>query len=210
MNSVRLGICMEGLEEFFKTQVLSTRTTPFDTWTYLEIGVAAAQTLNGISVCAAEYDSPWRCIGVDLPNGWSLDRWHIGKYYPHFVIRKDVPVELPESGTTIFLTGGEAFLKAFKSPVFDAVFIDGCHERECAAHDFNMIEPLVKPGGVVIFHDAGQNQQGGDPQPHRGKPIEVYNALGDLGLLSESRPGWSKLDWCQGEVAAAAATRRIA
>jgi len=38
-------------------------------------------------------------------------------------------------------------------PVLDFLFIDGDHSYEGVSSDFNMYSPLVRPGGLVGFHD---------------------------------------------------------
>jgi SAM-dependent methyltransferase len=205
----KLGICMDGLESSFLGAIKSTMPTKDGVWTYLEIGVAYGGTLNGVSTLAKDNTSPWRCIGVDLPNGWSLDLKHIESQYKTFTIRTDIPRLLPVSGTTVFLIGSENMVPRFDDKSADAVFIDGCHEYECCISDFVSVERIVKPGGVVIFHDAGRLQQGGDPQPHKGKPIEVYNALVDMGLIGNTRPGWSKVELHDGNMSIIAIVRKL-
>ena len=39
----------------------------------------------------------------------------------------------------------------------DFLFIDGDHRYEGVKMDFEMYSPLVRPGGVVGFHDVGEN-----------------------------------------------------
>lgn len=39
----------------------------------------------------------------------------------------------------------------------DFLFIDGDHSREGVWQDFRMYAPLVRPGGLVAFHDVSQN-----------------------------------------------------
>lgn len=39
------------------------------------------------------------------------------------------------------------------SPVFDFLFIDGDHSYEGVSSDFNLYSTLVRPGGLVGFHD---------------------------------------------------------
>jgi predicted O-methyltransferase YrrM len=37
----------------------------------------------------------------------------------------------------------------------DAIFIDGDHSRRAVAHDSQLSRSLVRPGGIVIWHDCG-------------------------------------------------------
>jgi len=46
-------------------------------------------------------------------------------------------------------------------PVLDFLFIDGNHMYEAIRHDFEFYSPLVKPGGIIAFHDIAPNEEGG-------------------------------------------------
>lgn len=39
------------------------------------------------------------------------------------------------------------------SPVFDLVFIDGAHDYESVSRDAEIATSLLRPGGVLVFHD---------------------------------------------------------
>jgi predicted O-methyltransferase YrrM len=39
----------------------------------------------------------------------------------------------------------------------DAVFIDGDHSLKAVLHDSNLARALVRPGGIIIFHDYGND-----------------------------------------------------
>lgn len=43
----------------------------------------------------------------------------------------------------------------------DFLFIDGDHRYEAIKSDFEMYSPLVRTGGIVGFHDIGENEEGG-------------------------------------------------
>lgn len=201
---MKLGVCMEGLEDFVLKEFESTMGLP-DQWNYLEIGVAEGETLAAITALArARLTGKWRTIGVDLEDGWSLSRPQIDQR--GIVIRTNPSVSAPRGCPSLYLCGSERYLTKGAVPPLSLVLIDGCHERECAARDFTLLEPFVAPGGVVMFHDAGQRSVGGS-QPHQNKPIDVYGALEDLHLLDGTRPGWSPLRWCAGYVDMAATTK---
>jgi predicted O-methyltransferase YrrM len=34
------------------------------------------------------------------------------------------------------------------------IFIDGLHTRDCSASDFALFAPLLRPGGLIAFHDC--------------------------------------------------------
>ena len=37
--------------------------------------------------------------------------------------------------------------------LFDAVFIDGDHSQKAVEHDTEMARKIVRPGGIIIWHD---------------------------------------------------------
>lgn len=43
--------------------------------------------------------------------------------------------------------------RALKGRALDVLYLDGDHSREGVASDFSMYGPLVRPGGLVVFHD---------------------------------------------------------
>jgi hypothetical protein len=43
----------------------------------------------------------------------------------------------------------------------DFLFIDGDHRYEAIKSDFEMYSSLVRQGGVIGFHDIGENEEGG-------------------------------------------------
>jgi hypothetical protein len=189
---------------------------------YLEIGAAHASTLAGM---CAFFDrelkqAHWRAIGVDIPSGWCFNKANceraLAEWYVPCKTVWDVD-ELEHRKCTVIDCGSLEFLR-HTNLKFNLVFIDGCHSAVCAAQDFVLVEPLVQPGGVVIFHDADYVQQGSrsekeqrpfkkpeelfgvqrwiedwDIQPHCGFGIGVRKALHCLDLLNGKRPGWKLL-----------------
>jgi len=51
-------------------------------------------------------------------------------------------------------------LPLFRSGLFDLAFLDGLHQTTAVEDDTRMILPLMKPGGIIAFHDYGQRQFG--------------------------------------------------
>lgn len=47
------------------------------------------------------------------------------------------------------------------TPVLDFIFIDGNHTYEAIKSDFNIYSQLVRPGGLIAFHDIAKNEEGG-------------------------------------------------
>lgn len=74
------------------------------------------------------------------------------------------------------------------------LFVDGCHCAQCVARDAILYGSLLRPGGLLLFHDAASDTQGKDDQRYeclRGhhseeeaaKGIQVRNFL-DANLLA--------------------------
>lgn len=49
----------------------------------------------------------------------------------------------------------------FDNKQIDFLFIDGDHSYNGVKKDYEMYSPLVKPGGIISFHDIGKNEEGG-------------------------------------------------
>jgi len=49
----------------------------------------------------------------------------------------------------------------FKDEQIDFLFIDGDHTYNGVKKDYEMYSPLVRNGGIIAFHDIGENEEGG-------------------------------------------------
>lgn len=61
----------------------------------------------------------------------------------------------------------EAVRRAFDGAPIDFAFIDGDHTYEGVRRDWNDYAPLVRPGGLVAFHDILPQPASPDTQVHR-------------------------------------------
>lgn len=52
----------------------------------------------------------------------------------------------------------ETVRRALEGEAVDVLFIDGDHTEQGVAQDYEMYGPLVRPGGLVAFHDIVENQ----------------------------------------------------
>jgi len=72
-----------------------------------------------------------------------------------------------EKGVNLFVLPFSSFeqstLEQVKAitPTLDFIFIDGDHRYEAIKSDFNMYSQLVKPGGIIAFHDIAEKEEGG-------------------------------------------------
>lgn len=72
----------------------------------------------------------------------------------------------PDKPCTVTLLSGDSHTGGFRQRVRDAVagrpvdflFIDGDHSEAGVEADFNDYHDLVRPGGIIAFHDIVQNQ----------------------------------------------------
>lgn len=175
------GFCMVGNEEAFcKYLKLAFESTELWPFRYLEIGLGDLKTFMAVHdfldntyahQCAIEMD------GVDLPT-WTR-----------------VP-EPPRS--RIVLMGSASYFASSPDPA-DFIFIDGCHAHTCCVQDFLGAERIIRPGGIVCFHDVNPHIQGQEKQPHCGQPVNVRPAIEVLGLLNGTRSGWKFLEETTGD-----------
>jgi len=49
----------------------------------------------------------------------------------------------------------------FNNELIDFLFIDGDHTYNGVKKDYEMYSLLVRPGGIIAFHDIGMNEEGG-------------------------------------------------
>ncbi len=187
--SIKLGILMDGGEREFIDTVLRA-VIGCKSRRYVEVGVAYGETFHAVwEAIKGIPDSS--VLGIQIPQWEALhcisDRFpgvEVLSTPEQFDGGKSVEVVLGPSTEMI------AHPKFPKSVA--AVFIDACHGAPCVRADFLAIEPLVELGGCVIFHDAGDREQGGDIQPHCNEPIGVQKAIHSLGL-GTWRSGWARI-----------------
>ena len=210
MRKFGLGLdgCEANIENLIRQHVGVSQSL---TYTVVEIGSAGCVTLRAMKDIVVENrKTPWRIMGFDLPDGWSLDWAEINRVFdgkPNILRDSDIGAETPENQMTLWLLKDpREFIKNKLAYPLDFVFIDGCHGK-CAADDFLAIENKVVVGGIVMFHDFAHIDQGRDWQPHCGEFINVKKHLADIGLYDtryaeyekkEFRKGWRFLGEIQG------------
>lgn len=116
----------------------------------LEVGSAGGGTLFLFARVAA-WDAV--LVGVDLPEheGGGLSRGRAAIYERGFVSRgQTVRLVLGNSHEDATRKGVE---RALDTRPVDFLFIDADHTFEGVKRDFEMYAPLVRPGGIIAFHD---------------------------------------------------------
>jgi hypothetical protein len=184
----------------------------FDEVTYLEIGVGHGETLASMANTIRARTKPdWRAIGVELPYGYSFDAQKMEKNLNLASLRYNYnePNDPPAWGeVTIYMQDSQDFLSDYWQEEIQLALIDGCHGKPCVTGDFLHIESFVAPGGVVLFHDFGDDQVG-QSQPHCSGGLDVAGACRDLGLTNNERAGWHFMGELVGDKSTGAANMGV-
>lgn len=68
----------------------------------------------------------------------------------------------------------KAMLPGFRIPWIDCVFVDGDHTPVGSMRDFEIYSPLVRPGGLVVFHDIVESDSF---KTHNIRAYETFRTL---------------------------------
>ncbi len=117
---------------------------------FVEIGTA----WGGSLFCWAQVAQPEaHLISVDLPadlGGWGCTARHVRHFRQFCQESQRLSGVLGNSGTPEVL---EEVRRLTEGQTVDVLFIDGDHAYEAVKRDFEMYSPLVRPGGLIMFHD---------------------------------------------------------
>ncbi|TMK39616.1 MAG: class I SAM-dependent methyltransferase [Actinobacteria bacterium] len=115
-----------------------------------------------------------------LPAGWGATEW----------ASRRVVARAAASGPAAIwhIERSEETAAAWAEPV-DLVFIDGDHSHAGCERDWRRWGPLVRPGGLVAFHDARLGQPGG-----RGLPGPTAVVDGHLRAGAAGASGWEIIE----------------
>lgn len=221
----KYGFNFSGIEEAYEYRIKQAheeRTTK--NFRYVEVGIAQGTTLRSVAeLCREICMCDFQCVGVDLVNGAYFD----AKAFLMRTLAFDTHIEFESGRRDVFVADcirAQIRVLLLKSDTkriqgnngcVNFCLIDGCHGAPCVRADFLAVEPMMAKGGIVAFHDAGEEEQGQCFQPHCGTGIGVQEALGELGLrrsdgtstvyklgLSEGdllRLGWKFLGFTPGD-----------
>lgn len=193
MKPLTFGVCMGGNEAMLE-MLMRENAARFDEVNYVEIGVAYGQTLASMSAIMRDCSTMWRGIGIDLPDGYSLDVPTVKGQCDHHSLRLTVvdkpigKVNPKLNEVTVYLKPSQELLREnWKLPIHLGL-IDGCHGKPCVKADFECLNQFMPPGAIAVFHDFGEDSVG-EPQPHCGFG-DTLGACRDMGLLDGRYPGW--------------------
>ncbi len=116
----------------------------------LEIGTANGGTL--FLLCRLSHPEA-RLMSVDLPEGkfgGGYPAWKLPLYEKFALPGQKLNLERADSHQPASLAKVKEF---FGDKQLDYLFIDGDHTYEGVKQDFEMYSPLVRPGGLIVFHD---------------------------------------------------------
>jgi hypothetical protein len=193
--STQLGFSMDGLEPSIERLIRSYIWPRFkDAITYVEIGIGHGGTLGGIAEMLKNCPPPcrWRVIGVELPEGYSFCRDNVYRSAQ----TRHIPIQFIEdfggsklgpqwNAITVYLCDSQRFFPCYWDDCISLALIDGCHGRACVMADFLNIKKFIEPGGVVMFHDYGEEEQG-LPQTH----CRLLDVRGACAELFENNEQW--------------------
>ena len=130
----------------------------------LEIGTAKGGTLYLWTQAASEDAT---IVSLDLPEG------HFGGGYPEARIPFYQAFARPEQTLVLLRDDShtkdslEAVREHFDDQPIDFAFIDGDHTYDGVRQDVAMYGPLVRPGGIIAFHDILPQPESPQTQVHR-------------------------------------------
>jgi len=125
----------------------------------LEIGTYDGSTTLNL---AANLPEDARVVTVDLPPQSAADQTAITVPTEHRNKTKHVIgerfLQSPHRSKIRQVFGDSAALDWTSLGLFDIVFIDGCHFQEYVLSDTRNAFAVLRPGGLVVWHDYGQNR----------------------------------------------------
>jgi hypothetical protein len=190
-----LGAGMQGMGAGVMS-IVDEVNLSFDQVTYVEIGVYDGITLAEVAIrIACDRGVSWRAIGIDLPDcRHETTRRHSQEKGLIFDLVRPPLRKAPKWGAVTFvLKDSHSFLGEYGTSIgqIHLALIDGCHGKPCVSLDFLLLEPLIVPGGIVMFHDFGADQIGQEQSPpDHCAIVGVHDACASLGLLDNTRDGW--------------------
>lgn len=116
----------------------------------LEIGTALGGTLFGFAQVAA---SDARLITIDLPGGGFGGGYYPARSYLYRKFARGSQTIHPLLGDSHRAETVTRVEKLLGGRSVDFLFIDGDHEYEGVRKDYNLYGRLVRPGGLIAFHD---------------------------------------------------------
>jgi predicted O-methyltransferase YrrM len=116
----------------------------------LEIGTALGGTLFGFAQVAAPNAL---LITIDLPAGGFGGGYYPARGYLYRRFARGRQTIYPLLGDSHRAETVARIQKLLRGRPVDFLFVDGDHEYEGVVNDYELYAPLVRPGGLIAFHD---------------------------------------------------------
>ena len=113
----------------------------------IEIGCNSGRTAKAIlrNVVGIE-----RYVGIDVPASYVTGK----QVQRREVMESPGQLALDDPRFRLLVARrGSLDLQVADLPACDCVFIDGDHSREAVLHDYGLARRIVRPGGLIVFHD---------------------------------------------------------
>ena len=131
----------------------------------LEIGTSAGGTFFLWTRLAGEEAT---LISIDLPPSWALDD-------PKEVMMRNLFQNFRRGGQSLHFLRRDSHLPETRRDILailagrsvDFLFIDGDHSYDGVRQDFLDYGPIVRPGGIIAFHDIVNHSAGLGGEVHR-------------------------------------------
>lgn len=194
----KFGIRTDGIEEEIEKLFIDYLNTNNNNFKYYEIGCAGCITLKAITDIVKENikHNNWLVEGIDLSKESSMNWQEVNSVFSLQTLQifnnglNNVNYLNPPQTRLLLWENPREYTKSLNNESLDIVLIDGNHNEINVTEDFISIEDKVKQNGLVLFHDFSEPEQGTDPQAGGGF-IEVRRACEKLGLINNTRTGWS-------------------
>ena len=139
----------------------------------LEIGVAEGHVARGV---LAGLPNITRYVGMDVPNTFDLIE-EIPRECPD-AIRGHKAIDDSRFALVLLSGGTQTAAGLLAGEQFDCVLIDADHTHEGVTRDAALAVELVRPGGLIVFHDVELHS--GVTRLCQDSPVEVM-AAGNIG-----------------------------
>lgn len=166
-----VSLAIDGLAGTIRPLQVRSEITSFVTLVHelrpsrcLEIGTANGGTL--FLLCRSSAPDA-HIMSVDLPGGW------FGGGYPAWKKRLYHAFALPSQRLELFRVDSHApgtftaIRHRLAGERLDVLFLDGDHTYDGVKADFGVYSSLVRPGGIIAFHDIVPNPLDADCQVFR-------------------------------------------
>ena len=105
-------------------------------------------------------------------------------YKPDILITVDILQRVPKIEGAEYIIGNSRdtetlglIAKALEGREIDLLFIDGDHAYEAVKADFESLSPLVRQGGIIMFHDIIYSTPVDDVPPFWKETKKKYNYI---------------------------------